>query len=116
VFVELTEGATVTVDELMAYAKKHIHERAAYPKHLEIMDELPKTAVGKIFKPDLRRSAITRVYNGALDKAGVGAQVTAVLEDKKLGLVAHVTKTGDATDEQVKAALGAFTRPWVWAA
>jgi fatty-acyl-CoA synthase len=116
VFVELTDGATVTVEELMAYAKEHIHERAAYPKHLEIMDELPKTAVGKIFKPDLRRSAITRVYNAALDKAGVGAQVTAVLEDKKLGLVAHVTKTGDATDEQVRAVLGAFTRPWVWAA
>jgi fatty-acyl-CoA synthase len=116
VFVELTDGATVTVEKLMAYARKHIHERAAYPKHLEIVDELPKTAVGKIFKPDLRKSAITRVYNAALDKAGVGAQVTSVLEDKKLGLVAHVSKTGDATDEQVKAALGAFTRPWVWAA
>jgi acyl-coenzyme A synthetase/AMP-(fatty) acid ligase len=116
VFVELTDGATVTGEKLMAYARKHIHERAAYPKHLEIVDELPKTAVGKIFKPDLRKSAITRVYNAALDKAGVGAQVTSVLEDKKLGLVAHVSKTGDATDEQVKAALGAFTRPWVWAA
>ena len=114
-FVELTDGATVTVEELMEFAKKHIHERAAYPKHLEIMDELPKTAVGKIFKPDLRKSSITRIYNGALDKAGVPAQVTSVMEDKKLGLVAHVTKTGEVTDEQVTAVIGAFTRPWVWA-
>lgn len=114
VFVELMDEATVTAEELMAYAKKHIHERAAYPKHLEIMDELPKTAVGKIFKPDLRRSAITRVYNEALDKGGVCAKVTAVLEDKKLGLVAHVTNSGDATDDQVRDALGAFNRPWVW--
>jgi hypothetical protein len=30
----------------MAYAKK-ASERVAYLKHLEIMDELPKTAVGK---------------------------------------------------------------------
>ena len=114
-FVELTDGATVTVEELMEFAKKHIHERAAYPKHLEIMDELPKTAVGKIFKPDLRKSAITRIYNEALDKAGVGAQVTAVVEDKKKGLVAHVSKTGDASDAQVNDTLGSFTRPWIWA-
>lgn len=114
-FVELVDGATVSVEELMEFANKHIHERAAYPKHLEIMDELPKTAVGKIFKPDLRKSAITRVYNAALDKAGVPAQVTSVMEDKKRGLVAHVSKTGDASDEQVTAAIGAFTRPWVWA-
>jgi hypothetical protein len=40
-----------------------IAERAAHPKHIEILDELPKTAVGKVFKPDLRRRAITRVYN-----------------------------------------------------
>ena len=113
-FVELTDGATVTVDALMEFAKKHIHERAAYPKYLEIMDELPKTAVGKIFKPDLRKSAITRVYNAALDKAGVGAQVTGVVEDKKLGLVALLSKTGEASDDQVKDALGDFTRPWVW--
>jgi acyl-CoA synthetase (AMP-forming)/AMP-acid ligase II len=113
-FVELTEGATVTVEELMEFANKHIHERAAYPKHLEIMDELPKTAVGKIFKPDLRKSAITRIYNEALDKAGVAAQVTSVVEDKKLGLVAHIAKTGEVTDEQVTAVIGAFTRPWVW--
>ncbi|AKS44930.1 fatty-acyl-CoA synthase/long-chain acyl-CoA synthetase [Octadecabacter temperatus] len=113
-FVELTEGATVTVEELMEFAKKHIHERAAYPKHLEIMDELPKTAVGKIFKPDLRKSSITRIYNAALDKAGVPAQVTSVVEDKKLGLVAHVAKTGEASDEQVNGVIGAFTRPWVW--
>ena len=114
-YVELTEGATVTVDELMEYAQKHIHERAAYPKHLEILDELPKTAVGKIFKPDLRKSAITRVYNQALTDAGVAAKVSEVIEDKKRGLVAHVKKTGDASEEQVNSALGAFTRPWVWA-
>ena len=115
-YVELTDGATVTVEELMEFAQNHIHERAAYPKHLEILDELPKTAVGKIFKPDLRKSAITRIYNEALDKAGVAASVTSVIEDKKLGLVAHVTKNGDVTDDAVKDALGSFTRPWQWAA
>ena len=115
-YVELVEGATVTEDALMAFAKEHVPERAAHPKHMEIMDELPKTAVGKIFKPDLRRMAITRVYNAALTEAGVPVKVEAVLEDKKRGLVAQLSKSGDVTDEQVTKVLGNFVRPWEWAA
>jgi acyl-coenzyme A synthetase/AMP-(fatty) acid ligase len=109
-FVELIDGADVTQEALMAFAKEHIHERAAHPKHLEIMTELPKTAVGKIFKPELRKSAITRVYNAAL--GDLGAEVTSVYEDKKRGLVAHVAKTGRVTDEDVSNALNAYTIPW----
>lgn len=109
-FVELVDGADVTSEALMAFAKEHIHERAAHPKHLEIMAELPKTAVGKIFKPDLRKSAITRIYNKAL--ADLGAEIVSVSEDKKRGLVAHVAKTGDVTDEDIGKALNAYTIPW----
>ncbi|MCP5086854.1 MAG: acyl-CoA synthetase [Rhodobacteraceae bacterium] len=114
-YVELIEGATATSDDLMAFAQENVPERAAVPKHLEIMGELPKTAVGKIFKPDLRRMAITRVYNGALREADISAHISAVLEDKKLGLVAHVCKIeGELTDEAVQGVLGNFARPWVW--
>tara|TARA_R110002073_G_scaffold66575_6_gene166194 strand:- start:579 stop:2471 length:1893 start_codon:yes stop_codon:yes gene_type:complete len=115
VFVELVSGATVTEDELMKFAKDHISERAAHPKHLQIMDELPKTAVGKIFKPDLRKIAIARIYDAALSNADVAAEVAEVVEDKKRGLVARLNKTGTVTDENVLRALGAFTRPWEWA-
>ncbi len=110
-FVELVDGASVTEEELMAFCKERIHERAAYPKHMTIMDELPKTAVGKIFKPDLRKHAITRIYNGALEQAGLDARVTTVIDDKKRGLVAQVTMSG-ASEAQVGDVLGAFTRPW----
>ncbi len=113
-FVELVAGATVTSDELMAYCKAHVHERAAQPKHLEILDELPKTAVGKVFKPDLRKSAITRVYNAALSEAGVDAHVVSVIDDKKRGLVAQIE--GNADDAAVTDVLGSFTRPWERAA
>ena len=115
VYVELVKGATVTEAELMAYAQTHVRERAAHPKHLEIMAELPKTAVGKIFKPDLRRMAIKRIYNAALANADVAAEVSDVIEDKKRGLVARVVKTGTVSDDDVLKALGAFTRPWEWA-
>ena len=110
-FVELVEGAKVTEEELLAFAREHVAERAAQPKHLKIMDELPKTAVGKIFKPDLRKDAITRVYNGSLEKAGCAARVTDVIDDKKRGLVAQVTMH-DATHDDVSKVLSVYTRPW----
>ncbi|SDX33280.1 acyl-CoA synthetase [Litoreibacter albidus] len=114
VYVELVDGGKATVDELMAFAKEKVHERAAHPKYIELMDELPKTAVGKIFKPELRKMAITRIYNAALAKADVAAEVVSVSEDKKRGLVAIVAKRGEVTEDAVSHVLGAFTRPWEW--
>ncbi|MFZ3581156.1 acyl-CoA synthetase [Loktanella sp. DJP18] len=109
-YVELVDGAKVTEAELLEFAKGKIHERAAHPKYLEILDELPKTAVGKIFKPDLRKRAITRVYDSALKDGGVDATVDSVTEDKKLGLVAHIT--GKASRDQVATVLSQFTTAW----
>ncbi|WP_435258150.1 acyl-CoA synthetase [Thioclava sp. FR2] len=114
-YVELVKGATATVEDLMTYANQHIHERAALPKYIEVLSELPKTAVGKVFKPDLRRMAITRIYDAALAKAGIPATVTSVAEDKKRGLVAKLTKTGPAEDDKVREVLGGFTNQWDWA-
>jgi fatty-acyl-CoA synthase/long-chain acyl-CoA synthetase len=114
-YVELIGGGTVTIEELMEYAKEHVHERAAHPKFIELMDELPKTAVGKIFKPDLRKSAITRVYNEALEKAGLPNRVVHVVDSKKSGLVANVDRADGVKESQVTDVLGKFTRPWEWA-
>ncbi len=114
VYVELVDGAQVSERELMEHVQKSVSERAAIPKHLEILDELPKTAVGKVFKPDLRRLAITRTYDEALREAGLSAKVIEVVEDRKLGLVAKLSRTGEVEDEAVDGCLGAFTRPWRW--
>ena len=114
-FVELVDGASVTPEELMEYCKVHVHERAAQPKHMTILDELPKTAVGKVFKPDLRKNAITRVYNGELEEAGLAARVVSVVDDKKRGLVAQLDAKGNSEDDVAKV-LGGHTRPWEWAA
>lgn len=114
-FVELVDGASVTEEALMEFCKVHVHERAAQPKHMTILTELPKTAVGKVFKPDLRKHAITRIYNGALEQAGVDARVVSVIDDKKRGLVAQLDANGTSEDD-VSKVLGAYTRPWEWAA
>jgi acyl-CoA synthetase (AMP-forming)/AMP-acid ligase II len=110
VYVELVADAHVTEEDLLTFAKENIHERAAHPKHLEVLGELPKTAVGKIFKPDLRKRAITRVFDAAL--RDLPAHISSVTEDKKRGLVAHVTKTGSVSDEDIGKALNAYTVPW----
>jgi fatty-acyl-CoA synthase/long-chain acyl-CoA synthetase len=112
-FVELVDGGHATEEELLQHARVHVHERAAHPKHLTILPELPKTAVGKVFKPDLRKLAITRVYNAALQEAGCAARVTVVIDDKSRGLVAQVARHG-ATEGDVGKVLGDFVRPWEW--
>jgi acyl-CoA synthetase (AMP-forming)/AMP-acid ligase II len=114
-YVELVAGASATPEELLAWCKEKVPERAAIPKHVEILPALPKTAVGKVFKPDLRRLAITRIYDAALKDAGVNARVAAVVEDKKRGLVARLERTGPVEEREVRAVMGNYTRPWEWA-
>ncbi len=114
-YVELVGGAEVTTEDLMNFAREHIQERAAVPKYIEILPELPKTAVGKIFKPDLRKRAIQRIYDAALADAGFAARVRDVTEDKKRGLVARLERTGTVDEEALRHKLGEFTRPWDWA-
>ena len=114
-YVELIQGADVSAEALMDFARKHIHERAAVPKTIEILAELPKTAVGKVFKPDLRRLAITRVYNEALTAASLPVQVDVVVEDKKRGLVAQISRADGVSDAAVTEVLGQYIRPWEWA-
>lgn len=113
-YVELCGGATVTGEDLVAYARERVTEPAARPKYVEILDELPKTAVGKVFKPDLRKRAIARVYDRALGEAGIAAEVARVREDKKHGLVACIRRTGEVDDDAVGRALGPFAHRWEW--
>ena len=114
-YVELVDGARATEEELLEHCKAHVRERAAIPKYIEVLDELPKTAIGKVFKPDLRKLAITRIFNEELDKAGISARVIKVIDSKKRGLVAQLEKTGDVDEDRLGQVLGQFVRPWEWA-
>ncbi|WP_126979368.1 acyl-CoA synthetase [Frigidibacter oleivorans] len=116
VYVELVEGARASESELLDHARARINERAAVPKHVEILPQLPKTAVGKIFKPDLRRMAIRRVYDAALAGAGLAAHVEEVVEDRSRGLVARIACDGDVDMTKLRACLGEFAGPWDLAA
>ena len=70
-YVALRPGAQATAEELKAFAEPLIAERPAWPKQVFVIDAIPMTSVGKIFKPQLRNDAVQRVVVEELVK-GVG--------------------------------------------
>ena len=115
-YVELVAGSSASTEELMGFAKKRIESAIARPAHIEILDELPKTAVGKVFKPDLRKRAIKRVFNERLASEGLSASVVEVAEDPSRGLVAMVGASGRAEEGKLSEVLGEYIVPWAWSA
>ena len=103
-YVQLSPGSSTSPEELKDWAKHNIAERAAAPVHVEVLETLPVTAVGKVFKPDLRKLAICRVLAGALQDNGIDADIT-VKDDKTSGALAIVRAQPSSKIEEV---LGAF--------
>jgi fatty-acyl-CoA synthase len=54
VFATLIPGATATEAELLEFVCAGVDEPPARPKRLTILETMPMTNVGKIYKPDLR--------------------------------------------------------------
>jgi fatty-acyl-CoA synthase len=57
VFVVLHAGVHATQEELLHFAAARVDEPPARPKRVFILDALPMTQVGKIYKPELRAMA-----------------------------------------------------------
>ena len=51
--VSLKSGASLTGEDLIAYCKEHL-AAYKYPRFVDIIDELPKGATGKILKRELK--------------------------------------------------------------
>lgn len=96
VYIQLKPDQPVTADELAAWCEEHIPERAARPKRIVFVDEMPVTAVGKFFKPALRNKAIETVMLEALREQQVDGEIHADFEQSR-GHVARV-KLADKGD------------------
>lgn len=72
-FVVLKEGASADEADLLAFIKPLVSETAAHPKRVWILDELPLTSVGKIFKPALRAIAARNAIRAAIERCNVDA-------------------------------------------
>jgi len=53
-YIELRPGEGVSADDLIAFARDRIPERAAVPKEIIIVPKLPVTAIGKVHKQTLK--------------------------------------------------------------
>ncbi len=91
-YVQLQEGSDLTAEKILEHLKKTVGERAAIPKEVILLDEVPLTPVGKIFKPALRWDAIRRVYERELQALGETAESVEVkvTEDKIHGCLATI--------------------------
>ncbi|MGE0098912.1 MAG: AMP-binding protein [Hydrogenophaga sp.] len=78
-FVTLKPGSPITAEALLAAVAPTVYERPAVPRRVVLVDALPVTAVGKVFKPELRLRAIEIKLQEALrDWApGKGAKIRA---------------------------------------
>ena len=106
VYVQLQEGAELTAEQVLDYLKREMGERAAIPKEVFIIEQIPLTPVGKIFKPALRWEAIEQVYREELQVLGnmVDSVDVAVKEDKVHGSLAVITikPASHASAEEIK--------------
>jgi fatty-acyl-CoA synthase len=60
-YVALRPGASASEDELLEHARQSIGERPAWPRQIHIVEAIPLTSVGKIYKPQLRCDAAARL-------------------------------------------------------
>jgi fatty-acyl-CoA synthase len=107
-FVTLTPGSDSVPEDLEAWAAVHVPERAAAPKHVEILDEIPQTAVGKPYKPELRRLAAEQAARDALAETALGDQVRAVV----VGATVEIQVPHSKHDDEVGRALSQYA--WTW--
>ena len=92
-FVTPKAGVKLEAEEIERYCRENITERAAIPKRVCIIDPMPVTAIGKIFKPALRHHAIRDVFASELEALSdlVESIDVVVREEKIHGTTAYVT-------------------------
>ena len=83
----------------MLFRSERVSEPPALPKSIELVDEIPLTPVGKIFKPRLREIAAEHAVRQMLAaKGGSDGLTVRAGTDPERGLVVRVEGCRDAAD------------------
>ena len=114
-YVQLKPDAAATPEELLAFARGRIPERAAIPHEMFILEALPLTPEGKIFKPELRWDAARREFAAVLAPlAEDGVQVTvSVGSDRVHGSLATIALKGAGDRTVAEAKIAELLAPYV---
>jgi fatty-acyl-CoA synthase len=106
-YVVVKDMQEITSAELLAHCQEHISERAAIPKRIEILESIPLTAVGKVFKPLLRNKATEFSVNSMFETHGISAHVESEFDPEK-GQVVHIQLSNIQDKQKVVNLLIAF--------
>lgn len=68
-FATLVPGMTASEAELLAFTAARVDEAPAKPKSVVVIEHMPMTNVGKIYKPELRALAARRVAQALVGEA-----------------------------------------------
>ena len=105
-YVQLQENVDLTEADILTYLRDKIGERAAVPKEIFIVDKIPLTPVGKIFKPALRWEAIQKVYQSELEAINdlITSMKISVNEDKIHGsmVAIKINAASEIRHEQIR--------------
>jgi fatty-acyl-CoA synthase len=104
-YVVLKPGAMADAKALVDFAAQHIPERPAFPKRVEIVEALPLTAVGKVFKPALRHAAIRFALSDRLAKAGLQNHAAIDVREEDSATVVVFCHSPGVPPEQLEPAL-----------
>ncbi len=108
-FITLKPGANADTAEILAAVAPHIAERPAVPKRVTVIDAMPMTAIGKIYKPALRLRAIeTKLGEMLMPLAGSTVRVQGHDDGGVLSAVLHLVSAQDQSklEDDVRKLLG----------
>jgi fatty-acyl-CoA synthase len=110
-YVVAQPGAKVDPAELRRHLETCVAERPAWPRQIYVIESLPLTGVGKIYKPALRCNAAERLVAELV--ADLPAAVVGVLEDSRRGMVVSIKlKSADRFGAELAARLDGFLFHW----
>ncbi|HTD05830.1 acyl-CoA synthetase [Undibacterium sp.] len=108
-YVTIKPGHLAVAGQLLIAARELVPERAAIPVHIEILEQMPLTAIGKVAKAELRLRAAERVFQQLLAARDIPAKVQ-VRTDIKRGTTAFIECTVEHA-AKVHELLGHFAIP-----
>lgn len=88
-YVQPKPGVQLDVAALQDYCDKAIGERAARPKEIHIIEQIPLTPVGKVFKPNLKRLANVAAVKSLLDQQDIAADISTP-DHAKFGFITRI--------------------------
>jgi len=110
-FVTLKPGTPADPAALLAEVAPHVYERPAVPRRVVVLEALPLTAVGKVYKPALRLQAIELKLQEVLAAAAPGVALQVSAREQGAAAVAQVRVAAPrdpALERALRGALGAI--------